>query len=252
MKIYVKERKPKSSEEGGKFADDSVQARKPEEANEKKKSDKTIVKHCHSCGNPGHLVKDCRVKMAKNGEQVWPAKLKKDLREVECYNCHKKGHYSSNCPKNAMFCTERRVNHHGNSSLEKKQACAQPDVVKRGSVEGRVVDNILLDTGCSRTLVHQSLVPEEKIQEGSAVAIRCAHGDTVLYPLAKISLEVEGQPITVEAAVSNTLPMLGTDNPELPKLLRRESEGTELALAVTIQQKTERRGGKKKMMKKRM
>ena len=54
---------------------------------------------------------------------------------------------------------------------------------------------------------------------GYAVAIRCAHGDTVLYPLAKISLEVEGQSIDVEAATSETLPMsvlLGTDILELP------------------------------------
>ena len=76
----------------------------------------------------------------------------------------------------------------------------------------------LLDTGCSRTLVHRDLVPESKIQQGEAVAIRCAHGDTVLYPLAKISLEVAGCPITAEAAVSDTLPvslLLGTDTPEL-------------------------------------
>ena len=48
---------------------------------------------------------------------------------------------------------------------------------KTGGV-GKPVDNILLDTGCSRTLVHQSLVPKEKLLEGEAVAIRCAHGDS--------------------------------------------------------------------------
>lgn len=38
-------------------------------------------------------------------------------------------------------------------------------------MEGKSVDDILLDTGCSRTLVHKDLVPEGKIKEGEAVAI---------------------------------------------------------------------------------
>jgi hypothetical protein len=59
----------------------------------------------------------------------------------------------------------------------RRQCPSQPGVVKSGVVEGH---NILLDTGCSRTLVHQNLVPESKIQEGEAIAIRCAYGDTVL------------------------------------------------------------------------
>ena len=99
----------------------------------------------------------------------------------------------------------------------------KPGVVKSGMVEGKAVDNILLDTGCSRILVHRRLVPETSVLDAEAVAIRCAHGDTVLYPLAKISLEVEGRSIEVEAAISETLPMsvlLGTDVPELPELLR--------------------------------
>ena len=80
-------------------------------------------------------------------------------------------------------------------------------------------------------------MPESKIQQGEAVAIRCAHGDTVLYPLAKISLEV-----AVEAAVSDTLPMtvlLGTDTPELAELLVGErSKGSEEAFAVTTRAAT--------------
>ena len=78
--------------------------------------------------------------------------------------------YSSNCPRNAMFCMERRINNYEGSFLVRKQGI-QAGVFRKGIVEGKKVDDILLDTGCSRILVHKGLVPEEKIQEGSAVAI---------------------------------------------------------------------------------
>ena len=53
-------------------------------------------------------------------------------------------------------------------------------------------------------MVRQDLIPEGKIIEGDAVTIRCAHGDTVLYPVAQLELEVEGLPLYVEAAVSKS------------------------------------------------
>lgn len=83
--------------------------------------------------------------------------------------------------------------------------------------------------------MHRDFVPENKIKKAEAVAIRCAHGDTVLYPLAQVSIEVEGRSITVEAAVTDTLPMavlLGTDIPELTELLGDGSQDVEQALAV--------------------
>ena len=82
--------------------------------------------------------------------------------------------------------------------------------------------DIVLDTGCSRTVVRRELVPKNKILEGAAVTIRCAHGDTVRYPLARVNIEVQGRRVTVEAAVSTTLPasvLLGTDVQELTTLL---------------------------------
>lgn len=94
-----------------------------------------------------------------------------------------------------------------------------------GWVEGQLVEKILLDTGCSRTMVHKDLVPQERVIEGEAVTIGCTHGDTVLYPLAEVELEVSGKPIVVEAVVSETLPvavLLGTDVPELSQLLGGE------------------------------
>ncbi len=84
-------------------------------------------------------------------------------------------------------------------------------------MEGQRVKEIVLDTGCKRTMVQHDLVTLDKIIQGDAATIRCAHGDTVLYPLAQVSLEIDGIP-EVEAAVSSTLPvpvLLGDDVPEL-------------------------------------
>ena len=74
-------------------------------------------------------------------------------------------------------------------------------------MEGKYVQEIVLDTGCKKTMVHQELVPPENILEGDVATIRCADGDTVLYLLAKVQMEVDGIPIEVEAAVPTTLPI---------------------------------------------
>ena len=48
-----------------------------------------------------------------------------------------------------------------------------------------------LDTGWSRALVHRKVVPKEEFLEERATMVRCAHRDTVLYPLAKVRMEPE-------------------------------------------------------------
>ena len=124
--------------------------------------------------------------------------------------------------------------------MKSQSYIAKPGVYKSGKVEGRKVTDILLDTGCSRTAVRQDLVPEQKKVEGEAVAICCAHGDTVLYPLDQVEIEIGGQIIEVEAAISETLPMsmlLGTDVPSLSdfltKTLQASKERHEQVGAVT-------------------
>ena len=54
------------------------------------------------------------------------------------------------------------------------------------------------------------------------MTIRCAHGDTVLYPVAQLELKVEGLSLCIEVAVSQLLPvpvLLGTNVAELHQLL---------------------------------
>ena len=119
-----------------------------------------------------------------------------------CFNCKKYGHPAPSCPEKDAHCGDQEGQ----------------GVYRSGLVEGKKVNKILLDTGCSRNMVHKTWVPPHNLKEGNAVTIRCAHGDTVLYPLADVNMEV----ITVEAAVSETLPaalLLGTDVPFKMKIL---------------------------------
>ena len=96
-------------------------------------------------------------------------------------------------------------------------------VARAGRVEGTEVSDILLDTGCTRTMVRSDLVAEENLIPGEAVTVLCAHGDTVLYPLARVTIHVEGIEMEVKAAVSQSLPvsvLLGTDTAQLEQLLQ--------------------------------
>ena len=198
-RLWVVEKKPKSCVEAGELADEYEQVRKQDCGGDAKGQAQRPSIKCHYCGKLGHIEKECRKKKSDSGNVI------------QCYNCKKFGHQAKQCPNAVFMGTAEETT----SSL-----------IRKGQVEGKPVTDILLDTGCSRTMVHRSLVPEEKMIYGEVVTIRCAHGDTALYPLAHVQLEVEGQSITVKAAVSETLPasvLLGTDVPELSVLLGAEA-----------------------------
>ena len=78
-------------------------------------------------------------------------------------------------------------------------------------------------------MVRADLVPDNNLIAGEAITLRCAHRDTVLYPLADVTMDVGGVAIQVRAAVSDTLPvsvLLGTDVCELGRLLRENPSST--------------------------
>ena len=83
---------------------------------------------------------------------------------------------------------------------------------------------------------------EEQWLEGESI-IACAHGDAIAYPLAAIELEIQGKPMLINAAVSDTLPqsvLVGTDVPGMLEMLqmKQNTDGREeplqKALAVAI------------------
>ena len=183
--------------EAGNLAEDDLQARRRESGSGQKsfvKGKEAMVdaRRFHTCGEVGHLARNCNRKKMEKGES------KKIDKQVKCYNCGKNGHMSMNCPSKALLCNEGNLGR----------------VTRGGNVENWRVTDIVLDTGCSRTIVNNCFVPEEKFVEGQAVSMQCAHGDVALYPIAEVELEMDGARFQVLTAISETWPvsvLLGTD-----------------------------------------
>ena len=201
------ERNPKTSAEAAKLADDYLSARKQNGSRlvqERKFDQKATVDGKKKTASETVPRQGSEPK-GDSATQMAVGK-RSSKREIRCFNCKETGHMARDCPSNALFGEEQGM----------------LGIKHSGVVEGKAVEDIMLDTGCSRTMVRGDLVPGERLLEGRCAVVRCAHGDTVVYPMAQICLEVDGHKINTAAAVSNTLPMavlLGTDVPELLTLL---------------------------------
>ncbi|KAL5491773.1 hypothetical protein EMCRGX_G017130 [Ephydatia muelleri] len=201
LKVWVNEREPSSSKEAGELADSYLQARGLER------------------GGAGRGEHGERLSLDR--EQQWPRREKvEEDRKIEDTRGNKRRAEEEDSAMPALY------SHSRGNGITRRQT--DRTVLRSGFVEGNKVEDIVLDTGCSRTMIRRDLVPTTKILD-DAVTVQCAHGDTVAYPLAVVELTVDGLPLTVEAALSDTLPtalLLGRDVPELKELLggRRAKE----------------------------
>ena len=252
IRVWVSERKPKTSREAGQLADDYLQARRRSQELNKNEQPRRQDKRshgpirCYICHQEGHGARECKKSQSGGGPGAVSNRenpQRQDKPVVRCFNCGGRGHISTKCPSNALYCSNRR----GRNCTWKPGHSRSGCVYRAGAVEGQAVEDVLLDTGCSRTLVRRDLVPESKRLDGS-VAIRCAHGDTVEYPLATVDISIGDQKFTVEAAwVADALPasvLLGTDVPNLVELLHsnsvRQSGRSEAVLAVMTRAQTKK------------
>ena len=111
----------------------------------------------------------------------------------KCFHCQQKRHLDANCPNDAMFCSERRMDYKGNSAVRKVPAVfiqglhiagkvdgipVEPVILD--TVDGIPVEPVILDTGCSRTLVRSDLVSQNnQLEGGHNIHVEAAVSDTV-------------------------------------------------------------------------
>ena len=240
MRVWVCEKKPKTVTEVGKLADDFAQARGPNGGGRRvpvgPRPDPGQRQQCHNCGLVGHLARDCRKGGLGAGQKtpIQPGKRK----TVRCYNRHQPGHIASRCPSRAALYMGQG---HPKTEVQVEERGETPPTVIEGEVDGVHVANILVDTGAARTMVHKNLVPEAKLMgQDSHVSIRCAHGDSVEYPLARVTVSVRGKPYSLVAAVSESLPvsvLLGRDVPVLIELLQVAGSAADVLVMTRAQKR---------------
>ena len=250
VRVWVSERKPNTSTEAGQLAEDYLQART---SNALLKTERQPPGPCPRCSEHGHWARHCpnnprqessagkmqplRPSPTPSGYNRYrrntapkPTDLKPRafLDGVKCYNCNEKGHLASNCPQKALFC----------SLLPPEASEEQERVCHHGTVNGIYTQDIVADTGASKTLVHGSFVTPTQMTD-KHITISCAHGDSITYPLADVKIAVGKSEFVIQAAVVDRLPvaaLLGWDIPHLTQFVKPNNLTPALA-AVTRQQK---------------
>ena len=81
---------------------------------------------------------------------------------------------------------------------------------------------IQLDTGSSKTSVHSKFVAEA-MKTGETVELWSANGQTARYPVARVTIKLDGEEYVLEVAVASDLPedvLLGVDAPLMKHLAK--------------------------------
>ena len=231
VRLWVRKHKPKTSEEAGQLAEDFIQAGQPLTQTTTRAAPRgerpPPPGKCPRCGKEGHWVRDCP--KARAGGPPLPreqaAKPEREPGPSRCFHCQQRGHFAAHCPNNATLYCEGEDKSSVDVSAPHQ---GEKGIFRRGVVDGVYIKDILLDTGASRSMIREDILPPDHRVDGE-VTIRCAHGDMVAYPLTAIAMDIGSRRFVVKAGVSRTLPvpvLLGRDVPELLQLLEGESSTT--------------------------
>ena len=78
--------------------------------------------------------------------------------------------------------------------------------IRRGELNGRSVQ-MLIDSGCSLTMVRANQIALSKIDAEETVPVLCVHGDTESYPTTEVESSLGGIQRKARVVVAPSLPV---------------------------------------------
>ena len=138
----------------------------------------------------------------------------RDMKLVECYKCGEKGHYQRDC--------KGKAENAKCSLMASPRRTKLPEWTKTVKINGKEI-KALLDTGCTKTLVHPRYIYESDYL-GWNIPYNTASEKRTHFPAANVTLEVEGKITTMAVGVSEHISedmLMGRDIPHFRKYLRK-------------------------------
>ena len=236
LRVWLKERKPESLQRAMELADDYTLAR----GTGRSAIRKSQVADPPAASSPGGRTDTSKPPFQPRAPVMEGRTQTNSKGERRCFQCGKYGHLMFNCPsRNAPTTSGASKTLYAKGCDEVAWNERSRKYLRRGNLDGRSVQ-MLVDSGCSQTMVSARLVDAAKISSQEKVPILCAHGDTVLYPTAVVKLQTGPWKREGRVVVASNLPvdvLLGTDLYEAPVF--REGQ-VEQGLAVLT--RAQRRG----------
>ena len=212
MAVWLKERNPENLDELGRLADEYALARQGDEGRLRETEDYNLrpiqIKQEHS-RSEWQRKNDNRAPTGRGRVQV------NSQGDKRCYACGQYGHLSYSCPNKHSPDTPGQSHKalFGEACKDVAWNKESQKYIQDGTVDGRPV-KMLVDTGCTRTIVASTVVRKSKVTPKNKVPILCVHGDTCLYPTARVKLMCGNWEKEMEVAVAPNLPvavLLGSD-----------------------------------------
>ncbi len=203
LAIWIKEKKPESLKQAAQFADDYMTAR----------NQKVIAP-----GTPQSETNRQSITYPKaSSYKKWTSERTRTNTsgDRQCFHCRQWSHLMFNCPnrKPLKQSGAEKSNLYAGTCTEIAWNLESDKFVRSGTLQGRPV-RMLVDTGCTLTMVRSDFVEADRVNAQEKVSVRCVHGDSVGYPTAKVELQIGNWKKEMRVAVAPDLPvavLLGKD-----------------------------------------
>ena len=202
LQAWLKERKPQTAVELATLANEHVQARKGPLVDGKYVS---ISKRGNSQKKP-NPTQSSQPEKPGNTQKPEPPKAdspKEDRtkgKPIKCFKCQEMGHISYDCPLN------KRRNGRGYLCMTPLNSRDEfPDCYIKGLIAEKPA-LMLVDTGCSRTLVHSKYVGKSNMT-AEKMTLLTATGERVVIPLAWVLIKRDGSAFRELVGVAENLPV---------------------------------------------